>query len=460
MDRIEQLRKFISDAINPCKLPPNKKQPISIPDQPRTRISRSQVIAIGIMSITTMGLLVVLSVPIIIAPTQTPLKYNTENVIVKFNEGGDPIWDTRISIANASSKIHFEPDSICIIDCKSGGYAVASPIRCQRNETNTWGVLLCRIDESGAVVWKRIYDELDIELGLSLIEIQSGRFVVAGTIQFRDEESNSWVQRVFLIYTDHSDDSYRILDYPELTGVRLHSLVRCANGDLAIVGTTEIHSDNGSNVLLARVAENGTLCCKTFIGDSLNDEGNSLIECSDGGFIVVGSTQIDSSNKDVLIVRTSIDGSIIWNRTYEDEGISVGWSVCATNDGGCAVTGLRRLSSREAYKTLFLVVGPNGDEITRKPLYYPSQFRSYGFYDDCRGHAIVQTDDDGFIIAGMVRYNHLIDEWGMMILKTDASGNLLSNSTYGRNSWQMACSIVACEDRGCVVAGVRINPTR
>ena len=460
MDRLEQLRKFISKAINPCKLPPNSKQPLPAPSRPATRISRSQVVAIGVMSIIMMGFLVALSVPIIMPPPQIPVKYDTENMIVKFNDSGDPIWDVRISIANATSKILFEPDSTCIVKCESGGYAVASPIQCQKNGSKTWGVLLSRIDQSGNIIWKRVFDELDIELDLSLVEVQSGEFVIAGTTQSLDEESNSWIQRVYLIYTNYPDDSQWILDYPELTGVKLHSLVACANGDLAIVGTTEIHSGVASNALLARIDEDGRYLWGTSIGGSLNDEGNSLLECDDGGFVVVGSTQLEYNDKDVLIVRTAADGSVIWNRTYEDVCISEGWSVCALDDGGFAVTGLRKPSLRETFKTLFIVVGSDGVLEAKETIYYDSRFYAYGNYDDCRGHAIIKSNDGGFIIAGIVRYNHLIDEWGMMILRTDTSGGLLFNSTYGENSWHMACSLVACEDQGYTVAGVRISPAR
>ncbi|MHA2397041.1 MAG: hypothetical protein ACXAC0_10085 [Candidatus Thorarchaeota archaeon] len=410
------------------------------------------------MSITMMGLLVVLSVPIIIPPPQIPMKYNTENVIVKFNDSGELIWDEMIPIANATSKILFEPGSICIINCEGGGYAIASPIKCQRNDVTTWGVQLCRISESGIVIWKHVFEGVDIELDLSLVEFQSEGFVIAGTSQSLNEESNSWIPRVFLIRTDSLGNHQWNRSYTEFDGVCIHSLVACVNGDLAIGGTTETHSDEGSNVLLARIAENGNFLWKTFIGGSLNEEGNSLLECSDGGFVIVGSTQIEENDKDVLIVRTAANGSIIWNRTYEDVGISIGLSVCTLDNGGFAVTGLRKPFLTDSYKILFLVVTSDGEQITKETLRYPSEYHVYGIYDDCRGHAIIQSNDDGFIIAGIVRYNHLTNEWGMMILRTDTKGEIVSNSVYGENSLYMACSLVTCENQGITVAGVRVFP--
>ncbi len=460
MDRIRHVMNIFAAVMRPCRIPPYRDQPLSFKTRGRTRISRTQVLAIGIMSVAMIGILVTSYLSIFYPPIlfQSATRYNTESVIVKFNENGVPIWEKKILIANASSRILFEPDSITIIKSISGGYAIASPILCERNGTKTWGVFLCRLDDSGNQIWNRTFDEIDIELDLSLVEIQSGDFAVAGTTRSFNQDNNSWIRRVFLIRTDVTGVLRWNKSFEELTGVWGHSLVACDNGDLAIAGTTEIHSDEDSNVMLARIDENGTLLWNVPLGGSLNDEGNSLLQCGDGGFIVVGSTQIEDNDKDVLMVRTAANGSIIWNRTYEDDGISIGWSVCSLDNGGFVVTGIRKSFVNHPSKTLFLMVDSDGELIISTSLQYDVWNRGYGYYDDCRGHAIVQSNETGFIIAGIIRYNQWSDDWRMMILRTDATGNLQSNSTYGENSWDLACSLVAFENQGYAVAGVRISP--
>ncbi|MFX1578451.1 MAG: hypothetical protein ACFFBJ_02305 [Promethearchaeota archaeon] len=460
MDRIAELKDFILKVMNPCRIPPNNSQPSSITKRPRTRISRLQVTAIGVMSITLIG---ILGTGQMIAfysgvPSSAPVMYNTESVIVKFGADDAHIWDLRIRIANATSRILFEPDSICIVRCDSGGYALACPIRCQKNGLKTWGVLLCGIDDVGEIIWKQVYDELDIELELSLVEVQSEGFAVAGTTRYFDEGSNNWIRQVFIIRTNSIGSPQWVHSYTELTGVKGHSLVACGNGDLAIVGTTEIHSNITSNAMLARINENGSFLWKTPLGSSLNDEGNSLIEYSDAGFIVVGSTQVDYNDKDVFLSRTAANGSVIWNKTYDDNGISVGWSICSVDNGRFAVTGLREQSSRDTSKTLFMIVDSSGSIKTRRALHYDSSIYVYGYYDHCCGHSIVKQNGKGLLIAGIVRYNQWIDEWGMMILRTDSGGKILSNFTYGENSQYVACSIVVCENQGYAVAGVSVSP--
>jgi hypothetical protein len=60
-------------------------------------------------------------------------------------------------------------------------------------------------------------------------------------------------------------------------------------------------------------------------------------------------------------------------------------------------------------------------------------------------------------IAGMVRRDSWNSEWDMMVLGMDATGVLRWNSTYGGTSWAKGCSIIACEDGGFTVAGVKTS---
>ena len=458
MDWLEQIRSFISAVMKPCKIPPKDRQPFSFTKRPRTRISRSQVLAIGVMSITMMGILAT-SQLLLIPPihTQSPIRYDTESVIVKFDSNGLPVWDVRIPIANDSSKVYHEPYSIEITRCRAGGYALVSPILCNDDKRKTWGIFLCRLDDLGQITWNHTIDGLEIEPNLALVESESEELVVAGTSRFFEEKSNSWIRRVFLICLNSKGETIWDQVYQELTGVQSRSLVLCSNGDLALVGTSDIYSPMKSNICLSRIADNGTLLWTTMLGSSMNDEGNSLLECDDGGFVVVGSYEREMKDKDVLLFRTTSDGKVMWNRTYEDEGNSIGLSICSIEDVGFAITGLYHSRTKAALETLFLKIRSNGELINQKALHYSAWTHPYGRYSDCSGHAIVQSDDEGFIIAGSVKYHWLSDERGMMILKTDAKGNLISNSTYGNNSWHIACSLTTCYDNGFVVAGVKIS---
>jgi hypothetical protein len=377
-------------------------------------------------------------------------------VIVKFGDYGIPVWDRRISIANATSKILFDPDSITIIECRESGYAVVSPILNHQDGKKTWGIYLCHLDDFGNVVWNRVFNEIDIDLDLSMVEMTTGGFAISGTYRFIHE--NAWTRGVFVIRTDEIGEPLWTRTHPELVGVTGHSLVSCINGDLAIAGTSKIHSDLNSNMILTRIGGDGSLLWMSTLGSAMNDEANSLLESSDGDFIVVGSTQSEDGGDDLLVVRTTAEGTSVWNCTCEDEGPTIGMSVCSMGTDGFAITGFREPPLIDLPTTLLVLIDTNGDILNRWSLRYDSRLIPYRCYDACCGYSIVQSNDGGFLIAGIVRQNAIRDDWDMMLLETDTQGNILWNATYETHSWSSACSLSVCEDRGFVLAGYRVYP--
>lgn len=73
---------------------------------------------------------------------------------------------------------------------------------------------------------------------------------------------------------------------------------------------------------------------QTFIklyGGNGSEEGKNLVQLSDGGFVIVGSstsmTSESSGGKDVYVVRTDNIGNVMWERRYGGAGDDVGSSV-------------------------------------------------------------------------------------------------------------------------------------
>ncbi|GAI48897.1 unnamed protein product, partial [marine sediment metagenome] len=74
---------------------------------------------------------------------------------------------------------------------------------------------------------------------------------------------------------------------------------------------------------------------KTYGGDR-SDEGRSVQETSDGGYVIAGYTRSfgNKDDTDVYLVRVDSEGNEIWSRTYGDmKGDERGYSVQGTIDG-------------------------------------------------------------------------------------------------------------------------------
>jgi len=94
-------------------------------------------------------------------------------------------------------------------------------------------------------------------------------------------------------------------------------------------------------------------------GGSANDEGSSVVQTADGGYIVVGYGHT-IGGQDVYIVKTDSIGNMIWERTYGVSGCA-DWaeSVSQISDSGYIVTGYTRSFGTGGYDDISLRPTPS-----------------------------------------------------------------------------------------------------
>ena len=82
-----------------------------------------------------------------------------------------------------------------------------------------------------------------------------------------------------------------------------------------------------------------TLWTKTF-GGTGDDYGASIKQLSDGGYIIVGSTESSGAgHSDIWLIRTDVSGDTLWTKTIGGNNNETGRSVDVTSDGGYIVAG-------------------------------------------------------------------------------------------------------------------------
>ena len=74
---------------------------------------------------------------------------------------------------------------------------------------------------------------------------------------------------------------------------------------------------------------------QTYGGEYI-DHATSLVETSDGGYALAGTSSfplgIEPSN--FLLIKTDAHGVLVWNKTYGGEGSAYAYSLVETSDGG------------------------------------------------------------------------------------------------------------------------------
>ena len=166
--------------------------------------------------------------------------------------------------------------------------------------------------------------------------------------------------------------------------------------------------------------QNGNTWMKTFGGDDC-DWGNHVLQINDGGYIFVGTTFSYSYNgqSDVWLVRTDENGNEIWSKTLGGNRGEGGNSIQQTNDGGYIIGGYTYsygIGGEHKTDVWLIKTDANGNELWNT---------TFGTEYSDEAHSVQQTTDGGYIILGDIAdHSGMSDDYCILwLIKTDENGN-------------------------------------
>ena len=149
--------------------------------------------------------------------------------------------------------------------------------------------------------------------------------------------------------------------------------------------------------------------------------GASLINTSDGGFLLVGSIlQESSGNTDLKVIKTDSTGDQEWTKTFggpQGDGGDTNVAV-QTNDGGYAISGYTYSFGAGSGDYWLLKLNASGTLEWNK---------TYGGPDFEASYSMIETADEGFGLLGNTESNN-IDMW---FVKTNSTGDQEWNKSFG-----------------------------
>jgi len=227
-----------------------------------------------------------------------------------------------------------------------------------------------------------------------------------------------------------------------------YSVRQTTDGGYIIAGSTSSFTPTFSNVYLVKTDSRGdTLWTRTF-GGTNNDEGWSVRQTNDGGYIVAGWTvPLSADNTDVYLVKTSAQGDTLWSRTYGGTSNDVSFSVQQTSDGGYIVAGTTGSFGAGNGDAYLIKTDAAGDTLWT---------RTYGDTSGEEGQFVQQTTDSGYIIAGRTSSFGAgrADVW---LIKTNAQGETLWTGAYGGTGNDFVSSVQQTTDGGYVISGYTLS---
>ncbi|MEO0211970.1 MAG: hypothetical protein ABIN66_08995 [candidate division WOR-3 bacterium] len=225
-----------------------------------------------------------------------------------------------------------------------------------------------------------------------------------------------------------------------------YTIIQTSDGGYAVAGYSWSFSVGGSDCLFLKLNSDGSLdWARTYGETNLNDFLRSIIQTSDGGYAILGSAYSSVTDSyDFLLIKLNQDGSINWARTYGGTGAEEGYSIIQTTDGGYVVVGYTMSFGPGDADFLILKIDSDGSIVWAK---------TYGGTAHDYPRSITQAPDGGYAVAGSTKsFGAGNDDF--LILKLNSDGSLVWARTYGGADYDYANSIIMTSDEGCAIAGV------
>ena len=181
-------------------------------------------------------------------------------------------------------------------------------------------------------------------------------------------------------------------------------------------------------------------------GTPVYDNSEYAIETSDHNIVCAGRSNLQAGSPTAAIIfKSDPSGQLLWSKSYGGTANDDIVQIIETSDNGYAAIGFSESLSSGSSDILFIRTDINGDTIFT---------RSYGTIEDEDGSNIIQLPDGGFIITGrQITYPGGKQESDGLLLRTDASGNLLWTKMYGDSLWEELTAVKLLPDNGYIISG-------
>jgi hypothetical protein len=304
--------------------------------------------------------------------------------------------------------------------------------------------------QSATLFWQKCYGGTASDYADMITTTPDGGFVQIGNVMSNDGnvsgnhgDSDAWIVK---------SDVNGTIQWQKCLGGSLGEYkprltLTLDGGYLVIFGTESIDGTlsvnyGGVDICAVKLDASGTIEWVHIYGGSGSETSSSVIQLSDGGYVVSGST--DSNNGDVSGNHGGIDawvfkidavGQLVWEYCFGGVGNDVSRNIEQTNDSGFVLIG-----TTESTTGLFSSNHGGSD-------FWVFKLNSFGTMEwtEClgglgadHGYSIKQTSDDGYILIGSTQSNdgnvsgnhstNLSDYW---VVRLDINGNLVWQKCFG-----------------------------
>jgi len=288
-----------------------------------------------------------------------------------------------------------------MIRANDGGYIIVGDSQLGSWPYGTIQTLTIKIDSLGNKIWEKRYNYMSgNSMEIKIINYSGGYIICGGDNLMRINNNGDLIWRKMA----------------SLPSEVINGIAATADGSIYTVGQASGGSQTSIQVAtLCKYDQNGNLLFQKTFPRTPRDEFFDVKMFPDNTMVVLGRT--GDPNADFWVLKMTTDGSIIWEKIYQDAGHAFPENIIKTAEGNYVFTGFSLGAAVIPYMYLQMIDG-NGN----------SMWTYIAGNNTTKGYSVAETSDNSLIVTGGYQLTYSSQS---ALYKFDKNGNKLFEKLYG-----------------------------
>ena len=306
-------------------------------------------------------------------------------------------------------------------------------------KTGVYNGYLAKVTTSGDSIWTQSYGGADDDYFYSVAEDVIGNFIMCG---YTETYGYSARKDGWLYLVDNSGDSLWSYSYglgSLYQDCRLQQVIATSDTNYVCAGFQGFYTGplggRYSDFWLFKTDAGADTIFDSTYSQNQYDYARSICERASGGYLLAGNTITESGDEDVMVVRVANDGTHLWTRTYGGGSNDNAYRIQETGNGDYVISGYTNSYGAGDSDFWLLKIDAMGDSIWSVRFGGTNSDPCYGYYllNDSTYILVGETSSfgvgngDGWILkAGMTQFSDNTTAWGRA---------RFHKSQYSRGAW-------------------------
>jgi hypothetical protein len=223
-----------------------------------------------------------------------------------------------------------------------------------------------------------------------------------------------------------------------------YSVCQTSDGGYVVCGYSSV--DLKRNVLLIKISEDGMLEWTKLFDSDYVPGATSIIETQDGGFVLTGVSVENKDNTNILLLKTDNYGSLLWKKSFDHNDVDAGMEIKETGNGNLIIVGYsgKVFADLSEICDIWVINTDAEGNMVWDYIYENTTF--------CMGFSVCETSDNGFVVVGEESFQP--GDSRIIVLKLDEIGKLSWKKSYNPGpSHDGAYSVIESSDQHIIIAG-------